>query len=218
MKKIALMLPVLAAAVAAEAQGNVEAMLNYAGIGPQTGPPIYSEIQSGGAGPVGWTFQPSTDIDVTALGAFAYVVPQVGSLEIGLWNASGVLLASQNVSAARSEVDQSYYQAILPVLLTAGDTYYIAAFSAAGTLDATVVTPGSGPNGSATMSPEIQLGTVAYNTNGPFAFPSTTEGNPGDAIIAPNFEFTPVPEPAAAGLLAFGMGGWLGWRRGRTKG
>ena len=65
------------------------------------------------------------------------------------------------------------------------------------------------PNGYATMSPEIQLGTVAYTPAAGFAFPSTTEGSAGNAVVAPNFQFQAVPEPSTYGL--FGAGTAVGW-------
>ena len=146
---------------------------------------------------------------MTALGAFDYLVPSHGNLEVGLWDSSGTLLASQTVSAGSTAVDQSLYASIAPLLLLAGETYYVAAYSAAGALAAVVVTPGSPPNGYATMSPEIQLGQVAYSSGSGFSFPATTEGNAGYAIIAPNFEFQAVPEPSMLALLGGGMAGLL---------
>lgn len=56
--------------------------------------------------PVGWTFQPTAAIDVTALGAFDYIVPGTG-LEVGLWDASGDLLASEAITSADTSVDQN---------------------------------------------------------------------------------------------------------------
>ena len=105
-------------------------------------------------------------------------------------------------------------RSITPLLLLAGQTYYAAAYSASGVLNAVVVTPDSTPNGYATMSPEIQLGKIAYGSEAAFSFPGTTEGNAGYAIIAPNFEFQVVPEPGLSALLALGMAGWLVTRRG----
>jgi hypothetical protein len=208
----------LAAALTANAQGSVEAMLNYAGTTPSSGSPVYTSIYSSINGPVGWTFQPAADIDVTALGAFGYLVPSHGNLEIGLWDSSGTLLASQAVGAGSAAVGQSLYESIVPVQLAAGQTYFLGAYSSAGSLTAVVVTPGSPPNGYATMSPEIQLGLVAYSSGSGFAFPATTDGLPGYAIIAPNLEFQPVPEPTALMLLSGGLAGLLMVRRGVLNG
>lgn len=208
----------LAVALTADAQGSVEAMLNYAGTSPSGGSPVYTSIYASINGPIGWTFQPNTDIDVTALGIFDYLVPSHGNLEVGMWNSSGTLLASQTISAGSMAVDQSLYESIAPLLLLAGETYYVAAYSAAGPLSAVVVTPGSPPNGYATMSPEIQLGLAAYSSGSGFSFPATTDGNPGYAIIAPNFEFQAVPEPSVLALFGGGMVGLLLVGRGKLYG
>ena len=205
----------LATGLVANAQ-STEAMLNYASTTPSDGSPLYSSIFSNINGPIGWTFQPTTDIDVTALGAFAYLIPK-GGLEVGLWDASGEMLASETITTADTEVDQSLYESISPLLLQADQTYYVAAYSPGGPVSAVVVTPGLEPNGYATMAPEIQLGKVAYSEGSGFSFPSTTDGNPGFAIIAPNFEYQVVPEPSTYWLLGGGVAALLMGRRERSK-
>ena len=194
---------IFALALTARAQGSTEAMLDYTASTESRGNPVYSPIFEEINGTVGWTFQATVNIDVTALGAFNYIVPHSG-LEVGLWDSSGDLLAAETITTASSSVEQSRYQSIPPVMLIANQTYYLAAFSPAGTLQALVVAPDTAPNGYATMSPDIQLGKVAYGANSGFGFPSTTDGNPGDAIIAPNFEFQGVPEPPPGCLLGAG--------------
>lgn len=189
----------------ANAQANLEAMQDYTGTSPSGGNPIYSSIYASINGPIGWTFQPNTDIDVTALGAFDYLIPAFDSLDVGLWDSNGTLLASQAVSAASLAAGHSRYETIAPLPLLASKTYYLAAYSASGPLSAVVVTPDAAPNGYATMSPEIQLGLAAYSSGSGFSFPGTTDGNPGYAIIAPNFEFHPTPEPSALLLSGGGL-------------
>ena len=204
-------LSLMATALSAAAQGT-EAMLNYAATAPLNGSPVFSTIYSEINGPVGWTFQPAGNIDVTALGAFAYLVPRNG-LDVGLWDSSGNLLASELVTTTGTAVDQSFYESITPVLLDADQTYYVAAYSPSGPMSAIVVTPTVAPNGYATMSPDIQLGEVAYSEGSGFSFPSTIDGEPDFAIIAPNFEFQPVPEPSTLCLLGGSMVGLLVRRR-----
>jgi Domain of unknown function (DUF4082) len=213
MKTFFCLLIVLIATFTAAAQNSVEAMLNFDGPSSNDGvflTPISSSVNRS----FGWTFQPLTDIDVTALGAFDYIVPPTGVLDVGLWDATGTLLASGTVSAASPSVNQSLYESITPVMLTAGQTYYLAAYSAA-PFQFYDAGPDANPSyGNVTMSPEIQLGAVAYSPNAGFAFPSTTEGSHDDAIIAPNFQFEAVPEPSTFYLLSGGSIILLAmWRR-----
>ncbi|HTR41993.1 MAG TPA: DUF4082 domain-containing protein [Pseudomonadales bacterium] len=195
--KTVLGLMVLAATTAAHAQ--MEAMPGY-NVTPN---PAYTPVMSSINGPVGWTFQPTTEISVTALGIFNNLP---ANLEVGLWNASGTLLASSTIKAGAVAIDQSLYESITPVDLTAGQTYYLAAYSPSGAFSALALSPNITPaDGNAIMSPDIQLGTAAYANNGVFEFPGVTESVPDSAIIAPNFEYAPVvPEPSTLYLLGAG--------------
>ena len=95
----------------------------------------------------------------------------------------------------------------------AGQTYYLSAYSPSQTVYFYFVGPDSDAGGYAIMSPEIQLSGLAYNTNNAFAFPSTTEGSPGDAVVMPNFQFEAVPEPSTLGLLGGGIIAFLTMRK-----
>jgi hypothetical protein len=203
--KIWLCVPALAATVlAAQAQSYVEAMPNYAAS------QVYSSIYGSQSGPVGWTFQPTTDIDVTALGAFTNLVGGAGgfTFQVGLWDASGSLLASQTVNSASITVDQSKFADIAPLLLLASQTYYVAVYTS-GSLVIPVGTP--------TMAPGMQLGQAATSPVFAFTFPSTLNSitDLSDVIIGPNFLFEPlgVPEPSACLLLSGGLAGVLALRR-----
>jgi hypothetical protein len=207
-----LLIPILATTGAVCAQSTFEAMSGYVGTTSSSYSPIYS-VQ---AGPVGWTFQPLTDIEVTDLGAWAHATPGTG-LEIGLWNAGGTLLASNTVTSGSQAVNQSLYVPINPVMLSAGQTYYLGAYSPAGSFQCIAVVPNSGPNGYATMSPDIQLGSAANQQNSGFVFPDISPNDPGSAIVAPNFEFQPVPEPASVGLSGVGALAWFAVRRRRLS-
>lgn len=150
-------------------------------------------------GTVGWSFQPTTGISVTSLGVFQDVITNQSPLTVGLWAQNGTLLASATVTSADPLLNQTLYQSITPVDLTAGDTYYLGAYSATGNIFTPYEIP---PGGSAITSPGIQLGAAVWATNG-VAFPGTVVGPSGSAFLAPNFQYS-VPEPSVAALLAIG--------------
>jgi hypothetical protein len=182
----------------ANALSASEAMLGYTGTTSDSFSPINAVVP----GTIGWTFQPLTSLSVTALGAFTYNLPS-GSTDVGLWSSDGTLLASSVITSGSTLVDQSRYESITPILLTPGQTYYLGEFSSSGPIQSIAVYPTepSGPDGYATMSPDIQLDDAAWQTNSIFEFPSITVGSPGAAIIAPNFQFQIIPEPSAVCLL-----------------
>jgi hypothetical protein len=161
-----------------------------------------------GNGIAGWSFQPTTAISVTSLGVFDDVITGQSPLTVGLWTQTGSLLASATVTSSDPLVNQTVYQSITPVTLTAGVTYLLGAYSLDGSVYIPVVNP---PGGSVMTSPEIQLGAAIWSTNGISTFPDTTVGPPGSAILAPNFEFSDVPEPSVEAFSAVG-GAILVWQ------
>ena len=186
---------VLAATLTVKAQTS-EALLNYS---PNGGG--YAN------GTAGWTFQPLTDISLTALGCLNYSLTNSGAqpIEVGLWAANGTLLASNTITTGSLSLDISHYEFITPVMLASNQLYYLGAFATSGAMDITAYDPQSRiVLGSATMSPEIQLGAGAHSSSTDFSFPDTVFDSPGSAIFAPNFEFepTPVPVPSTFCLLA----------------
>ena len=121
----------------------------------------------------------------------------------------GTLLASSTITGSSPLVNQSLYESVTPVTLTAGQNYYLAAFG--GPMVINAYEPGD-PNdsGPVTMAPDIQLGEAIGSANTDFEFPNIPEGNPGSAILAPNLEFAPAPVPEPSPLWLFN-GGVLMW-------
>jgi hypothetical protein len=115
--KTLLCLIALTTTLAVEAQTS-EALLDYS--------PNLNELGYGYT--AGWSFQPATNISLTALGAFQYLVANSGNI-VGLWDASGALLASNSITASSLLVNQSLYEPITPVSLSADETYYLGAYS-----------------------------------------------------------------------------------------
>lgn len=213
MKALLCWIFVLTAALKVAAQGYMEAMSNF-NLENDT---VYSAISSSVNRSLGWTFQPTVGVEVTALGAFNYILSGSEQIQVGLWDANGALLASEIINTSSTSNNQSLYKSITPTLLTADQTYYLAAYllnSPSLSFQFYVVGPDvDEPNGYATMSPDIQLGSIAYTPDAGFAFPSTTEGSGGDAVVGPNFQFQAVPEPSIYCLLGSGITYWLLMRR-----
>ncbi len=168
-------------------------------------------------GTAGWTFSPRANIAVTDLGVYDYIFtnPNEGPISVGLWSASGTLLASSLVASNSVLLNSTRYEPVAPTFLSAGLTYYIGGYGPANTL----VLSGEDPamDGSATMSPEIHLGMAVYNLNA-FGFPNTSAGDPGSALLVPNFQFVnAVPEPSSGALLILGVAVLAKNRMKRTK-
>ncbi len=142
---------------------------------------------------------------MTALGCFTNVLYNLPEpILVGLWDSNGILLASNSIASDGQLVDQSLYEPIAPVSLSLGHTYYVGAISSAGLIVGRAV---DGQSGFAGMAPEILLGFLAYETNTPvLSFPLLTDNGPsGSAFLAPNFEFSVVPEPSSCCLVFTGM-------------
>lgn len=156
-------------------------------------------------GTAGWTFQPLAPISVTSLGCFDYILNanSQSPMSVGLWASNGSLLASNSVTATSPLVNQSRYEPIAPVALTAGLTYHIGAYYPSnGVTVLLAAAPGNG--GSVTTSFPIQFGGAVQEPSG-FGFPTLVQGGAGAALLVPNFQFVAVPEPTLLALGTLGL-------------
>lgn len=180
--KYLLSLAVLAATFTGLAQAPSEAILGFGTSGV-----------IGYGGTLGWTFESTNAFAVTQLGCFAKVFednPGVTSVQVGLWNHSGLLLASNSITPSSSLFDQTRYESITPVALASGQVYHLGVSYPGGSLGLDVAGPTVG--GSVTVAPAIQVDAVAFATNG-FAFPVALAGTAGSIVVGPNFRFQFVP-------------------------
>ncbi len=166
----------------------------------------------------GWSFQPATtNILVTQLGCVANFFtqnPAAFQVRVGLWTTNGsvTLVTSSFITAASTNIDQSLYESVTPVLLNPSLTYFIGAYFPGSLFTLDVATPTIN-NGGVNLSLDI-LGLTSAEGTGGFTAPlGGSDPTPNAAFLGPNFRYEGgVPEPSAGLLL--GLGGLLlaAWR------
>jgi hypothetical protein len=167
----------------------------------------------------GFAFSPNESIAVTALGFSGFDLAN-SPYQVSLYNASGNQLATAQITLSSTLVNQTYYQSISAVDLTAGATYYIGADEAAsgpnpgywfGNVRG-ADSVGDGANGAFFANPEISY--LNSGVNFVSGIPQNLSGQ-NFYYIGDNFQFTPlpIPEPATLSLLASGLLGLILLRR-----
>jgi hypothetical protein len=172
----------MATCSAAIAQGNSEAILGYT-----DNFSAYIETTAG------WTFQTTRTLTVTKLGCFAKVFNDnvaVTSIQVGLWDNSGSLLASNAITPASVLFDQTRYESVTPVSLATGQTYHLGVFFSGGSIGLDAA--GAVAEGTVSTAAEVQLAATALADAG-FAFPVEQAGTAGSIYAGPNFLFLPLP-------------------------
>ena len=176
--KFLLSLAALTVTCNALAQRTSEAILSYA-----------DSISGYADTTVGWTFQTTNSFTVTDLGCFAKVFsdnPAITSVQVGLWDDSGLLLASNSITPSSMLFDETRYQPITQARFDPG-TYHLGVYPFGGGISLDVAGPSTG--GSVSAFPGFVVTGVAIATNGGFAFPPTVPGTGGSIQAGPNFQF-----------------------------
>lgn len=175
---------------------------------------------------LGWSFRPSVDIEVTALGFFDYCNNGFESPHLlGLWRADGTALREVQLDKglAGTPVGRYRYSTIEAVQLTAGELYVIGAsipyvehlsthVLQVVDICAWDITPGIIYDDSVVLDSHIEIvDTARYHSGDPLAsgqgagtlrFPEAMTAT--DEFFAPNFTFTVVPEPCSLAVLGLG--------------
>lgn len=196
MKRL-LSLVTLVAALSAHAQGNYEAIRGFVGTEPTLGTLT---------GTAGWTFMPQTNMAVTALGALNSVVTSSGTVFVGLWNATGTLIASNAVNSSSTLVRDTRFEPILPVMLAPMQSYHLGAFAIGGTIGFTTIDVRSGDT--LDLGPSLNLVGSATGLDS-FTFPAADPEGLDFFLMAPNFQYSLVPEPSVTALAMVGGLVWL---------
>jgi len=172
---------------------------------PQEGIPIYTFGSGSTVGyannGAGFAFSPNVPIAVTALG-FGGSDLTVNPYQVTLFNSSGTQLATAQVTTGSPFSNQTYYQGISAVDLTAGATYYLQA-TQAGKTNSVWVGNVVGVDTSGTFSVNSDITYLNSAVNFVSGVPVTLL-SPGDFFVDGNFQFTVVPEPGVLCFLALG--------------
>jgi hypothetical protein len=142
---------------------------------------------------VGWTFQTTNVLTVTELGCFKKVFddnPAAATIQVGLWDHTGVLLASNSITPSSRLSNQTRYESVAPVPLPSGQVYYLGAYDPSGAMGLDV--GGTAADGVVVTAKEVQLRGAAASDAG-FGFPAEIPGTGGSIYAGPNFAFLSQP-------------------------
>lgn len=162
---------------------------------------------------LGFAFDVPTEVTLVTLGVFDHQRDGLEvAAEVALWQdgladpiASALVAAGTDAPLA----GDFRYAPVAPLRLLPGITYVVGAYLDGGWATSFDL----GQQGSAVVNPAIRLlgdrfGDTFFN----IVYPSQFDGG-GGAWLGANFQTTAVPEPAAAALLAAGLGLLAGRRR-----
>lgn len=159
----------------------------------------------------GYAFSPNVPIAITALG-FNSADLENSAYQVSLYNSNGVQLASAEITTNSTSSNQTYYQSISSITLTAGDLYYLGAGETNANNYNVWVGGAAGPSvgGSFAVNPDITY--LDAEANFISGIPTNSEGS-AYFLLDENFQFTPVPEPSGLYLGVVGLLGLARWRR-----
>jgi hypothetical protein len=168
---------------------------------------------------VGFSFTlKENPMNVTSLGVYDANTNGLSRTNyVGLWDNSGVLLASVTINRSTNAPLVGFFRwadLVTPVTLSAFGTYRIGAQADIGEDRYSGNIPLGQFSGTAETTNVVFNGAVRGNSSGVFEFPDSTP-SAGQAIIGPNASFEVIPEPTTYALLTMaGVGAlWFAKRR-----
>jgi hypothetical protein len=155
----------------------------------------------------------SSDLLVTSLGYFDdFGDGFLSDHEVGIYDTSGTLLASTDVTNSDPLTGHFRFDAITPVTLQAGNSYVVVGVN--GSDHYTYVDPGF------VTDPDVTYHGAEY-ANGTTLFdPSASHNNFNDGFWGPNFQIgvaSASPEPATFGFMGMGLTALFATLRRRCK-
>ena len=158
---------------------------------------------------IGWLFRAEDDIDVISLGMWDFQENgfTLGSVEVGLWDVGGTLLASTTVLSTDSLSNGFRFSGITAVSLSAGMEYVVGGLS--------IAPEAYQFNAAVSNSPNVTWLESRATNSSTLVLPTGFIGTPG-AFFGANFQYAEETVPAPATLALFGLGLMgLGWSRRR---
>lgn len=155
---------------------------------------------------VGWSFIPTSDLLVTAVSSTA---PQ-----ISFWQGTSQAIATFAYPGPYGSIPagpSTNFQAVPPLLLSAGQTYFITTQTSNFTSQVNFFFFGLNGTGGltpfTTSSNISQFASYYVSPSGQWTSPSTPD-NVNYLLLGPNFQFQVVPEPSCSELFLLAFGVW----------